>query len=107
MGGGQPISAQSWIYTPRTDKTVRTASDMPADEDATQTVDLLDLSSRLDNYEMRRNKSKLYWKRTKKEIPAGKPATVTFSDGSTMPTNTPVSSTWIGPLPHQKITTSN
>lgn len=104
---GTPIAGPSWIYTPRRDRTHKVASDMPADKSATQTVQILDLSSRLDSYEMRRNKSKLYWKRTKKEIPAGKPATVIFNDGSTMPTNTPVSSTWIGPLPHQKITTSN
>ena len=104
---GQAIKVQGWIYTPRTDKTVKTASDMPADEDATQTVDLLSLSSRLDNYRMRVNKSKLYWKRTKKEISARHPATATFSDGSTMPTNMPSSSTWTGPLPKQKITTEN
>ena len=96
-----------WTYTPRADETVRIASDIPADEDATQTVDLLSLSSRLDNYRMRNNKSKLYWKRTTKEISAGHPATATFSDGSTMPTNMPTSSTWRGLLPFQKISTSN
>lgn len=104
---GQAIKVQGWIYTPRANKTVRIASDMPADKSATQTVDLLSLSSRLDSYRMRRNKSKLYWKRTSKEISAGHPATATFTDGSTMPTNMPTSSTWTGPYPHQKITTEN
>ena len=104
---GQAIKAQGWIYTPRKTRTKRTASDMPADKSATQTVDLLSLSSRLDSYRMRRNKSKLYWKRTTKEIPAGKPGTATFSDGSTMPTNMPSAATWIGPWPHQKISTTN
>ena len=56
---GQAIKAQSWIYTPRTEPTKRTASDMPADKSAPQTVQILDLSSRLDSYRMRRNKSKL------------------------------------------------
>ena len=104
---GKAIKVQGWIYTPRKTRTKRTASDMPADKSATQTVDLLSLSSRLDSYRMRRNKSKLYWKRTSKEIPAGKPGTATFSDGSTMPTNMPSSATWTGPYPHQKITTEN
>ncbi len=104
---GQAIKAQGWIYTPRADETVRIASDMPADKDATQTVDLLSLSSRLDSYRMRVNKSKLYWKRISKEISAGHPATAKFSDGSTMPTNMPTASTWTGPWPHQTISTAN
>ena len=104
---GKAIKVQGWIYTPRRDRTHKVASDMPADKSATQTVQILDLSSRLDRYVMRRNKSKLYWKRTTKEISAGHPATATFTDGSTMPTNMPTSSTWTGPYPHQKITTEN
>lgn len=38
------------------------------------------------------NHSKVYWERQTKEMSAGHLATVTFSDGSTMPTNMPVAS---------------
>ena len=68
---GQAIKAQGWIYTPRRTRTKKVASDMPADKDATQTVQILDLSSRLDNYVMHRNKSKEDRKRQTKTIPAG------------------------------------
>lgn len=96
-----------WTYTPRTEKTVRTASDMPADEDATQTVDLLSLSSRLDSYRMRVNKSKLYWDRQMKTLNACAFVDRTFSDGSKAPTAMPFDSELEPPFRRQKISRVN
>ena len=96
-----------WSFTRRSRAIHRAADEMSAEDDAYQTVQILSTSMRLDDWEMAFNKSKVYWKRQTKTIPAGHPGTGKFSDGSTMPTNMPFASDLTGPFPKQEITHHN
>ena len=96
-----------WSFTRRSRAIHRAADKMSAEDDAYQTVQILSTSMRLDDWEMAFNKSKVYWRRQTKTIPAGHPGTGKFSDGSTMPANMPFASDLTGPFPKQEITHHN
>lgn len=96
-----------WTYTPRSKPIKVTSSTMSTEEDAYQTVQVLTHNTRLDRVVMYKNKSKVYWKRQTKTVPAGTTGMGTFSDGSKMPAELPHDSELIGPFRKQKITDHN
>lgn len=80
---------------------------MSAEVDDYQTVQVLTHNTRLGRVVMYKNKSKVYWERQTKTVPAGTTGMGTFSEGNKMPAELPHDSELTGPFPEQEITDHN